>query len=66
MLILLALILLVTPASAQEQQQPPIITALQSQRNAAMDQLANAMVTIQMLREENAKLKADAEKEQKK
>jgi hypothetical protein len=55
---LLALLLAASPALAQQQSQPMSTTALQQQRNLAFDLQAQAVAQIELLAQENAKLRA--------
>lgn len=65
--VLAAAVLLSFPAYAQQSQQPDpatlqrAITAIQQQRNAALDQAATFQIEAQRLADENAKLKAEIE-----
>jgi hypothetical protein len=71
--IVIALLLLAVPAHAQQPQLPPdpafmqkAITALQQQRNDALDRQAGSEAKAAQLAEENAKLKAENEELKKK
>ena len=71
--IVIALLLLAVPARAQQPQMPPdpafmqkAITALQQQRNDALDRQAGSEAKASQLAEENAKLKAENEELKKK
>lgn len=62
----LLLTLFANPALAQQAAPDPVtlqraVSAIQQQRNAALDQAASFQIEVQRLTEENAKLKAEIE-----